>query len=108
MSGGSIGLALILWVIGGLIASAGLAVYLEFATALPRSGGEKTYLSFFYTKPLYLVSCAYAAYAALLGWPSGMYNHTFERLQPAALLTTCARGFSPILQVTQFTLEPCC
>lgn len=84
MSGGSIGLALMLWVIGGLIASAGLAVYLEFATALPRSGGEKTYLSFFYTRPLYLVSCAYAAYAALLGWPSGVYCLCLSSLTPSA------------------------
>ncbi|KAK4056089.1 hypothetical protein OIO90_002820 [Microbotryomycetes sp. JL221] len=68
---GSIGLALILWVIGSLIAFAGLAVYLEFATSLPRSGGEKNYLEFFYRKPLYLITCVYAAYAALLGWPSG-------------------------------------
>ncbi|KAK4049712.1 hypothetical protein OIV83_003987 [Microbotryomycetes sp. JL201] len=55
-SGGSIGLALFMW---------------EFATSLPRSGGEKNYLEFFYRKPLYLISCVYAAYAALLGWPSG-------------------------------------
>ncbi|KAM0787073.1 hypothetical protein ACM66B_006334 [Microbotryomycetes sp. NB124-2] len=70
-SGGSIGLALFMWVIGALIAFAGLLVYLEFATSLPRSGGEKNYIEFFYRKPLYLISCVYAAYAALLGWPSG-------------------------------------
>ncbi|KAG7092792.1 hypothetical protein E1B28_009111 [Marasmius oreades] len=70
-STGSIGLALFLWVIGGIIAAAGLALYLEWATALPRSGGEKNYLEFFYLKPLYFISCVYAMYAVLLGWPSG-------------------------------------
>lgn len=83
-SGGSIGLALILWVVGALIACAGLLVYLEFATALPRSGGEKNYLEFFYRKPLYLISCMYAAYAALLGWPSGNSVFTGTMLLNAA------------------------
>jgi hypothetical protein len=87
-STGSIGLALILWVVGALIAGAGLAVYLvgspppvlrrrtdillqEWASALPRSGGEKVYLEYAYRKPLYAITFTYAIYSALLGWPSG-------------------------------------
>ncbi|KAK7440411.1 hypothetical protein VKT23_017049 [Stygiomarasmius scandens] len=81
---GSIGLALFMWVIGALIAAAGLAVYLEWATALPRSGGEKNYLEYSYRKPLYLITCVYAIYAALLGWPSGNSVYTGEMLLNAA------------------------
>ncbi|THU97670.1 high-affinity methionine permease [Dendrothele bispora CBS 962.96] len=81
---GSIGLALFMWVFGAIIAGAGLAVYLEWATALPRSGGEKNYLEYAYRKPLYLITCVYAIYAALLGWPSGNSVYTGEMLLNAA------------------------
>ncbi|OQN96432.1 hypothetical protein B0A48_17488 [Cryoendolithus antarcticus] len=40
---GSVGLALFIWVAGMILAAAGMAVYLEFGTALPRNGGEKKY-----------------------------------------------------------------
>nr|OQO23724.1 hypothetical protein B0A51_09031 [Rachicladosporium sp. CCFEE 5018] len=40
---GSVGLALFIWVAGMILAAAGMAVYLEFGTALPRNGGEKNY-----------------------------------------------------------------
>ncbi|KAL0581130.1 tRNA ligase [Marasmius crinis-equi] len=65
-STGSIGLALFLWLIGGIIAAAGLTVYLEWATALPRSGGEKNYLEFSYHRPLYLITCVYAITGEML------------------------------------------
>ncbi|CDZ97857.1 high affinity methionine permease [Phaffia rhodozyma] len=83
-STGSIGLALIFWVIGALIAGSGLAVYLEWGLAIPRSGGEKNYLEFYYRRPLYLISCMYAMYAALLGWPSGNSVYAGEMLLNAA------------------------
>jgi len=35
---GSVGLSLFLWVAGMLIAAAGMAVYLEFGTAMPKNG----------------------------------------------------------------------
>ena len=70
-SSGSVGLALFMWVIGGLIASAGLAVYVEFGTGLPRSGGELTYLSYLYPKPRYLAVAMFAAYATTMPWPAG-------------------------------------
>ena len=38
---GSVGLSLIIWVAGMIIAAAGMAVYLEFGTAIPKNGGEK-------------------------------------------------------------------
>ncbi|EIM87629.1 high affinity methionine permease [Stereum hirsutum FP-91666 SS1] len=65
---GSVGLSLFMWLIGALIATSGLLVYVEWGTGLPRSGGELTYLS--YTYPMTIVAC-YAAYAALMPWPAG-------------------------------------
>lgn len=65
---GSVGLALFIWVIGMLIAAAGMATYLEFGTGLPRNGGEKNYLEYVYRKPKFLVTAMYAAYVVLLGW----------------------------------------
>ncbi|KAI0694579.1 amino acid permease-domain-containing protein [Cerioporus squamosus] len=65
---GSVGLALFIWVAGMLIAAAGMAVYLEFGSGLPRNGGEKNYLEFVYTKPKYLVTGFYTGYVILLGW----------------------------------------
>ena len=56
---GSVGLALFIWVAWMLIAAAGMAVYLEFGTGLPRNGGEKNYLEFVYTRPKYLVTGFY-------------------------------------------------
>ena len=65
---GSVGLALFIWVAGMLIAAAGMAVYLEFGTGLPRNGGEKNYLEFVFTKPRFLVTGLYTGYVVLLGW----------------------------------------
>ncbi|TIA30117.1 amino acid transporter [Aureobasidium pullulans] len=58
-SSGSVGLALFIWVAGLIIAAAGMAVYLEFGTALPRNGGEKNYLEHVFKKPKFLVTGLY-------------------------------------------------
>ncbi|KAI0264625.1 high affinity methionine permease [Gloeopeniophorella convolvens] len=71
VASGSVGLAMIMWVMGALIATAGLAVYVEYGTGLPKSGGELTYLSYVFIKPRYLVVACYAAYAAIMPWPAG-------------------------------------
>lgn len=68
---GSVGLSLILWFVGALIALAGLYVYMEFGSAITKNGGEKNYLEYVYTKPKYLVSAMYAAYVFFLGWAAG-------------------------------------
>lgn len=68
---GSVGLALILWVIGALIALAGLYVYMEFGSAIPRNGGEKNYLEYVYTKPKFFITSLFSSYVLLLGWASG-------------------------------------
>jgi amino acid transporter len=64
---GSVGLALFIWVAGMLIAFAGMLVYLEFGTGLPRNGGEKNYLEFVYKKPKFLATGFYTGYVVLLG-----------------------------------------
>ncbi|KAI1002338.1 High-affinity methionine permease [Podosphaera aphanis] len=65
---GSVGLTLIIWVIGMLIAMAGLMTFMEFGTGLPQNGGEKNYLEYIFTRPKFLVTSMYASYVLLLGW----------------------------------------
>ncbi|KAI3337062.1 methionine permease [Xylariaceae sp. AK1471] len=67
-SAGSVGLSLTLWVAGAVIVAAGLAVSLEYGCMLPRSGGEKVYLEFTYTRPRFLASTLVAVQAVLLGF----------------------------------------
>lgn len=64
---GSVGLSLFIWIAGMVITAAGLFVYIEFGTGLPRNGGEKNYLEFVYRKPKFLVTCLYTGYVVLLG-----------------------------------------
>lgn len=65
---GSVGLSLLMWVAGSLIALSGMLVYMEFGTGLPRNGGEKNYLEYVFRKPRFLVTTSYAMYVVLLGW----------------------------------------
>ncbi|EHY58218.1 low-affinity methionine permease [Exophiala dermatitidis] len=65
---GSPGLALVLWVIGALVAWAGLAIDMEYGCMLPRSGGVKVYLEYTYRKPRFLASTLVAVQAVLLGF----------------------------------------
>lgn len=59
------------WVIGAIVAGAGFAVYAEFATAMPRNGGELNYLQRAFQKPKHLVLFMYASQALLLGQAAG-------------------------------------
>ncbi|KAF5022866.1 hypothetical protein F66182_5099 [Fusarium sp. NRRL 66182] len=68
---GSVGVSLMLWVIGGFLTFCGLSVFLEFGLAIPRSGGEKNYLERVYRRPRYLATCVLAAQMLLLGFSSG-------------------------------------
>ncbi|WFD45359.1 methionine permease [Malassezia psittaci] len=72
--GGSVGISLIYWVVGGVIAGIGFAVYAEFASSLKRNGGELNYLSFVFRKPKYLAASMYAAQAFMLGQAAGNAN----------------------------------
>lgn len=64
---GSVGLALFLWVAGSIIAAAGMAVYLEFGTGIPKNGGEKNYLEYVFKRPRFLATGLYTGYVVLLG-----------------------------------------
>ncbi|KAJ6576031.1 APC amino acid permease [Mycena vulgaris] len=66
-SSGSVGIALLMWVLGALIAVAGTTVYVELGTGLPRSGGEKNYLEYMYRRPKFMVSCTYGVYTLIAG-----------------------------------------
>ncbi|KAK4039914.1 amino acid permease-domain-containing protein [Parachaetomium inaequale] len=55
----SVGVTLLFWVLGGVMTFC-LFVYLEYGTALPRSGGEKVYLERVYQRPRYLATCVFA------------------------------------------------
>ncbi|KAL1839934.1 hypothetical protein VTJ49DRAFT_978 [Mycothermus thermophilus] len=66
----SVGITLIFWVIGGLMTFC-LFVYLEYGTALPRSGGEKVYLERVYRKPRYLATCIFAVQFVLFAISTG-------------------------------------
>ena len=87
---GSIGITLVLWVVGALISWFGLAITREYGCMLPRSGGEnspfnsklnmeehsltlestgdKVYLKFTYRWPRYLATVLIAVQSILLGF----------------------------------------
>ncbi|KZS95123.1 amino acid transporter [Sistotremastrum niveocremeum HHB9708] len=92
-SSGSIGMALVLWLAGATVAFAGTSVYLELGTALPRSGGEKVYLEYFFGRPKYLVLCIFATYTVMTGTSSanavvfGEYLLRALSIEPTPTLT---------------------
>ncbi|KAL4400191.1 methionine permease [Malassezia pachydermatis] len=71
---GSVGMSLMYWVIGGLIAGCGFAVYAEFAMKMHRNGGELNYLQYVFRKPNFLTASMFAAQALLLGQAAGNAN----------------------------------
>ncbi|AMD22458.1 HHL312Wp [Eremothecium sinecaudum] len=83
---GSVGLTLILWVVGAAIALIGAYVYMEFGSAIPRNGGEKNYLEYLFKKPKFFVTSLYAAYVFLIGSAAG--NSVFG----AQMLLTAGNG----------------
>lgn len=65
---GSPGLSLLLWIVGTLVAAAGLSVSLEYGCMLPRSGGMKVYLEFTYRYPRFFATTLVAINAVFLGF----------------------------------------
>jgi amino acid permease len=65
---GSVGLALLLWVVGALLAGCSMMITLEYGCMLPRSGGDKVYLEFTYQHPRFFASTLVAVQAVLLGF----------------------------------------
>lgn len=68
---GSIGLALMFWVIGFILAVAGLAVYLEFTSYFPnRSGSQVVWLEQGWPRPKHFFPVAFAVQSVLLSFSS--------------------------------------
>lgn len=68
---GSVGLALLYWVIGFLMAAAGFSVYLELASYFPnRSGSEVVYLEQQYPRPKHFFPVAFAVQSVILSFSS--------------------------------------
>ncbi|PYH49363.1 putative methionine permease [Aspergillus saccharolyticus JOP 1030-1] len=67
-SAGSVGLSLVVWGVGTVLAACGLAVSLEYGCMLPRSGGDKVYLEYTYPRPRFLASTLIAVQAVVLGF----------------------------------------
>ncbi|KAJ5153656.1 Amino acid/polyamine transporter I [Penicillium coprophilum] len=68
---GSVGLALIYWVIGYLMASSSLSVYMEFASCFPsRSGSEVVYLEQSYPRPKFFFPTMFAMQMVLFSFSS--------------------------------------
>ncbi|KAI8306375.1 High-affinity methionine permease [Colletotrichum sp. SAR11_240] len=70
---GSVGMALMCWVIGAIISTCGIFVMLEFGTAIPRSGGIKNYLERAFS-PRLMQTCIYVFYCVFLRTSSSGYN----------------------------------
>ncbi|KAJ5414257.1 hypothetical protein N7509_000884, partial [Penicillium cosmopolitanum] len=67
-STGSVGLTLLVWIAGTILAACGLSISMEFGCMLPRSGGDKVYLEYTYPRPKFLASTLIAVQAVVLGF----------------------------------------
>ncbi|KIE00595.1 high affinity methionine permease, partial [Metarhizium majus ARSEF 297] len=68
---GSVGLALMYWAIGAIMAFAGFGTYLELASYFPnRSGSEVVYLEQAYPRPKYFFPIAFAVQSVILSFSS--------------------------------------
>ncbi|KAF6791397.1 high affinity methionine permease [Colletotrichum sojae] len=86
---GSIGLALMYWVIGFLMASAGFSVYLELASYFPnRSGSEVVYLEQEYPRPKHFFPVAFAVQSVILSFSSSNAVGKFKGASPSRSLAT--------------------
>lgn len=70
-----------LWVLGFVLAGAGLGIWLEFGCMIPRSGGEKVYLEAAYKRPKLLATVVFAFQVILLGF-TGMFRHIHKGRRP--------------------------
>ncbi|KAL2867369.1 putative methionine permease [Aspergillus lucknowensis] len=67
-SSGSVGLSLLLWAIGTVLAGCTMVISMEYGCMLPRSGGDKVYLEYTFPRPRFLASTLIAVRAVLLGF----------------------------------------
>lgn len=66
--GGNVLIYFGVWLLAALLSFAGLFLFLEFGSWLPRSGGRKNFLEQTYTKPKLMMSVTFAAYTVLTGF----------------------------------------
>ncbi|KAI0336783.1 amino acid transporter [Cubamyces sp. BRFM 1775] len=103
-SSGSVGLSLIMWLLGATVALCGTAVYIELGTGLPRNGGEKNYLEYIYRQPKLLVTCIYAMYAVLTGWQAASCSvfgeYALHAWNPSQLPSPTATRLAGVLCIT--------
>ncbi|KAH7092499.1 high affinity methionine permease [Paraphoma chrysanthemicola] len=67
----SVGLSILYWVFGFIIAAAALAIYLEYASLFPnRSGGQVAYLEQAYPKPAFFFPVTYAFFTVAFSFSS--------------------------------------
>jgi hypothetical protein len=65
---GSVGAAMLVWLLGAFISFAGLGIWLELGCMIPRSGGEKVYLEAAYKRPKLLATVVFAFQIIILGF----------------------------------------
>ncbi|KAF4553350.1 Amino acid permease-like protein 7 [Elsinoe fawcettii] len=67
----SVGLSILYWVFGFVIAAATLAIYLEYASLFPnRSGGQVAYLEQSFPRPAFLFPVTYAFFTVVFSFSS--------------------------------------
>ncbi|KAJ2894147.1 uncharacterized protein MKZ38_007912 [Zalerion maritima] len=83
---GSTTASLLLWLLGGLIAWAGVNVYLEYGIQFPYNGGELYYINYVWTRPPLLLTYTYSTMFMLLCVNRGSILST-----AAAICRACTR-----------------
>jgi APA family basic amino acid/polyamine antiporter len=98
---------LMLWIIGGIMALCGALCYSELGAAMPRSGGEYTYLSKIYHPAVGFLSgwvsaiVGFAAPIALAAMALGMYVCTvFPNLNPTYIAASVVIGVTGIHSIS--------
>lgn len=79
------------WILAALLSFAGLFLFLEYGSWLPRSGGRKNFLEQTYTSPKLMMSVTFACYTVLTGF-------TMSNAIVFGKYFLCALGLSDISQ----------
>lgn len=66
--GGNPALYFGVWILAGIVAFAGLFVFLEYGSWLPRSGGRKNFLEQTFTKPKLMMSVTFVCFTVVTGF----------------------------------------
>ncbi|KAJ2836060.1 hypothetical protein J3B01_003113, partial [Coemansia erecta] len=69
---GSVGMSMVVWVLGAVVSVCACVAYMELGTMLPRSGGEKEYLQAAFPRPRALLPFVFCLSSLAVGSPSGL------------------------------------